>query len=70
MERLDIHVALEVCEIVIENATLVPIVFVLSGLPIYVAEFSLAPMTRMTPTFSPLGLPVHLTASPHFDSSN
>jgi hypothetical protein len=37
MERLDIHVALEVCEIVIESATLVPIVFALSGVPIYVA---------------------------------
>jgi hypothetical protein len=40
MERLDIHVALEVCEIVIESATLVPIVFALSGLPIYVAHSS------------------------------
>jgi hypothetical protein len=38
MERLDIHVALEVCEIGIESATLVPIVFALSGLPIYVVR--------------------------------
>jgi len=53
MERLDIHVALEVCEIVIESATLVPIVFALSGLPIYVAQFPLAPLTRMHPAFSP-----------------
>jgi hypothetical protein len=70
MERLDIHVAHEVSEIVTESATLVPIVFALSGLPIYVAQFPLAPMTRMTPAFSPFGLPVHLIAFPHFDSSN
>jgi hypothetical protein len=38
MERLDIHVALEVCEIVIESATLMPIVFALSGSPNYVAR--------------------------------
>jgi hypothetical protein len=34
MERLDVHVALEVCEIFTESATLVLIVFALSGLPI------------------------------------
>jgi hypothetical protein len=28
MERVDFHVVLEVCEIVIESATLAPIVFV------------------------------------------
>jgi hypothetical protein len=50
MERVDIHVALEVCEIVTESAT---IVFALSGLPIYVAQFPLAPLTRMHPGFSP-----------------
>jgi hypothetical protein len=43
VERVDIHVALEVCEIGIKSATLVPIVFALSGLPIYVAQFPLAP---------------------------
>jgi hypothetical protein len=42
MEHVDIHVALELCEIVIESATLVSIVFALSGLPIYVAQFPLA----------------------------
>jgi hypothetical protein len=46
MERLDIHVALEVCEIVIKSATLVAIVFALSGLPIYVAQFPLAPFNE------------------------
>jgi hypothetical protein len=30
MERFDIHVALELCEIVIESATIVAIVFALS----------------------------------------
>jgi hypothetical protein len=39
MEHLDIHVALEVCEITIESATLVVIAFLLSGLPSYVAQF-------------------------------
>jgi hypothetical protein len=70
MERVDIHVALEVCEIVTESATLVTIVFALSDLPIYVAQFSLARLTRPHPAFSPFGLPVHLIAFPHFDSSN
>jgi hypothetical protein len=37
MERLDIHVALEVCEIVIESATLVPILFALSATPVRLA---------------------------------
>jgi hypothetical protein len=46
MERLDIHVALEVCEIVIESATLVPIVFGLSAWANYVAQSPLAPLTR------------------------
>jgi hypothetical protein len=70
MDRLDIHVGLEVCEIVIESATLVPIVFALSGLPIYVAQFPLTSLTRLHRAFSPFGLPVHLTASPHFVSLN
>ena len=64
MERLDIHVALEVCEIVIESATLVPIVFALSGLPIYVAQFPLAPMICSLPFSQPFGLPVHLAQFP------
>src|SRR5580704_16131965 len=64
MEGLDIHVALEVCEIVIESATLVPIVFALVGL----AHLCRSILTRMTPAFSPFGLPVHLIAYPHFDS--
>jgi len=34
MERLDVHVALEACDIVNESAMLVLIVFALSGLPI------------------------------------
>jgi len=34
MERLDVHVALEACDIVTESAMLVLIVFALSGLPI------------------------------------
>ena len=68
MERVDIHVALEVCEIVIESATLVSIVFALSGSPIYVAQFPLASMTRLHPVFSSFGLPVHVIASQHFDS--
>jgi hypothetical protein len=59
MERLDIHVALEVCEIVIESATPVPV---------YVAQFPLARLTRMLPHSGPSGPPVHLVASPHFDS--
>jgi hypothetical protein len=46
MERLDIHVVLEVCEIVIESATLVPIVLALSGSAIYVAQFPLAPCIK------------------------
>jgi hypothetical protein len=53
MERLDIHVALEVCEIVIESATLVPIVFAFSGLPIYVAQFPLAPLICSLPFSQP-----------------
>jgi hypothetical protein len=44
MERLDIHVVLELCEIVIEGATLVPIVFALSGLSIYVTSSRSAPV--------------------------
>jgi hypothetical protein len=47
MERLDIHVALEACEIVIESTTLLPLVFALSGLPIYVAQFPLAPLIEL-----------------------
>jgi hypothetical protein len=38
MERVDFHVALELCEIVSESATLVRIVFRLSPLSIYVAS--------------------------------
>src|SRR4029077_10140076 len=34
MERFDFHVALELCEIVIESATLVPIVFAFSVTPV------------------------------------
>jgi hypothetical protein len=64
MERLDIHVALEVCEIVIESATLVPIVFALSGLPIYVDQFPLAPLICSLPFSQPFGLPVHLAQFP------
>jgi hypothetical protein len=70
MDRLDIHVALKVCEIGIKSATLVPIVFALSGSPIYVAQFPLSSLTRLHRAFSPFGLPVHLTASPHFGSLN
>jgi hypothetical protein len=41
MERLDIHVALEVCEIIIESATLVPILFALSATPVRLATYCL-----------------------------
>ena len=34
---------------------------------VYVAPLPRAPLTRLHPAFSPLGLPVHLIASPHFD---
>jgi hypothetical protein len=64
MERFDIHVALEVCEIVIESATLVPIVFALSGTPIYVARIPLAPLIRSLPLTQPSGLPVYLAPFP------
>ena len=36
---------------------------------VYVAPLPRAPLTRLHPAFSPFGLPVHLIASPHFDSS-
>jgi hypothetical protein len=64
MERLDIHVALEVGEIGIKSATLVPIVFALSGLPIYVARFPSAPLIRSLPLASAVGLPVYLAQFP------
>jgi hypothetical protein len=35
---------------------------------VYVAPLPRAPLTRLHPAFSPFGLPVHLIASPHFDS--
>jgi len=62
MERLDIHIALEVCEIVIESATLVPTVFALSGLPIYVASSRLSSIDSFTPVHSALQL-AHLCRS-------
>jgi hypothetical protein len=67
MERVDIHVALEVCEIGIKSATLVPIVFALSDLPIYVAQFSLAPMIRSLPFYQPFGSPIYLANSHWLD---
>src|SRR4029077_13311675 len=44
MERLDIHVALEVCEIIIESAT-----------PHLCRSIPLAALSRMTPALSPWG---------------
>jgi hypothetical protein len=43
MEHVDLYNTLEVCEIVIESATLVRIVFVPFGSRIYVAQIPLAP---------------------------
>jgi hypothetical protein len=44
MERVDFHVALELCEIVIESATQVRIVFRLSPLPIMSPHLDSAPL--------------------------
>jgi hypothetical protein len=66
MERLNIHVALEVCEIVIETATLMPIAFAVSCLPIDVAQFPLALLIRSLPLTQLSGLAFYLIASPHF----
>ena len=38
-----------------------------SGLPVYLAPFPWARLTRLHPAFSPFGLPVPLITSPHFD---
>jgi len=70
MERLDIHVALEVCENGIKSATLVPIVFALSGLPIYVARFPSAPLIVRSRSLQPLACPSISLISHWLDPSN
>jgi hypothetical protein len=50
---LSIDNSVEVCEIVIESAALVSIIFALPGLPIYVAQFPLAPLIRSLPFSQP-----------------
>jgi hypothetical protein len=52
-ERLDIHVALEVCEIVIESATPVPIVFALVGLARLCRSIPIGSIDSNAPAFSP-----------------
>jgi hypothetical protein len=48
MESVDLHVALELCEIVIESATLVPIVFALSGSRIYSSNQKIQSIEKLT----------------------